>query len=438
MVIAIVIQNIFELDDFASIVVYVMAGIQTFRTYNARLNNRESAPAQVDVVVIGGGATGVGAAYDLAQRGFSVALLEKNELGAGTSGHFHGMLHSGARYAIDDLETAALCMKENQILRRIAGTAVKNTGGYFLALNGKEVDYAERLIGACRDAGIPVNKIDAAEIIHREPAIAPATRIKYAVHVPDGSIDSKGLLALNRQAAERAKSPPVFLTHHEVMSFHRKAGRIDAVTVRDGLTQEVMTVGCNYVVNAAGVWANVISQLAGVTIELVWDKGSMVVLEQCYTRTVINRCRPQADGDIIVPLNGNSIVGTTSTRTDDIDAPRVEQWEIRALLQEASELVPAIGHAKVRFAYAGVRPLLGSGSLGISDRTISRSFRVIDHAEDGVENFISIVGGKLTIYRHMAEVAADLICRKENVYRPCRTSELNLTETDPKPEAVRL
>jgi len=393
---------------------------------------------EVEVVVIGGGATGVGVAYDLAQRGFSIVVIEKGELGAGTSGHFHGMLHSGARYVMDDPETAALCLRENQVLCNIAPTAVKATGGYFLALDSEEAEYGRKLLRACRGVGIPADEIDTAEAAHREQALAPDARLTYAMEVPDGSIDSQELLALNRQAAEQAETPALFLTHHEVIYIHQKNGRIGTITARDSRTGQIVAIRCKYVVNAGGVWANRISQLAGITIELVWDKGSMVVLKQCYNNVVINRCRPQADGDIIVPLNGHSIVGTTSVRTDDIDTARVEPYEISALLQETSKLIPAIAHAKVYLAYAGVRPLLGSGALSASDRTISRSFRVIDHTDDGIENFISVVGGKLTIYRHMAEVAADLICKKENIYRPSRTSAFDLTRLDSKRSTLQL
>jgi len=414
-----------------------MAEIQTPRHSRRASNGGQSTGMQADIVVIGGGATGVGVAYDLAQRGFSVVLLEKGDLGAGTSGHFHGMLHSGARYVLDDPDTAALCLRENQILQKIAATAVRDTGGYFLALNNEEADYAERLLWACRNAGIPASEIDTAELMHREPAITPATQLKHAIRVPDGSIDSQNLLAINRQAAEQAETPATFLTHHEVVHLHQKAGRINTVTAQNIRTRETVTISCGYVLNAAGVWANTISQLAGITIELVWDKGSMVVLEQCYTHAVINRCRPQADGDIIVPLDGHSIVGTTSIRMDKLGAPRVEPWEVRTLLNQAAQLVPAIDHAKVRLAYAGIRPLLCNSAHGTSNRTITRSFRVIDHSDDGLENFISVVGGKLTIYRYMAEIAADLICKKENIDKPSRTSEFDLTNITTRRTAVQ-
>jgi glycerol-3-phosphate dehydrogenase len=141
----------------------------------------------------------------------------------------------------------------------------------------------------------------------------------------------------------------------------------------------------------------------------------MVVLERCLSQAVINRCRPQADGDIVVPVGGHSVVGTTSLRTDDIDAPQVEAWEVRKLLQQAGEMMPGLLQAKIHSVYTGVRPLLGEGVFTGSARAISRSFRVIDHAEEGVENFLSVVGGKLTIYRHMAEVVTDLICEKEHI-----------------------
>jgi glycerol-3-phosphate dehydrogenase len=346
-------------------------------------------------------------------RGFSVILLEKGELGSGASGHFHGMLHSGARYVVDDPETALTCLRENRILRKIAGPSINDTGGYFIALDNQDVDYAGKLLAACGQVDIPVSEVDVALMQKREPALTP--RIKRALHVPDGAVDSKILIRLNRLAAGRADAPALFLTNHEVTGFHRSAGRINAVIAKDAHNQRLTTINCNYVINAAGVWANNISRLAEITIELVWDKGTMVVLERNLTRSVINRCRPQADGDIIVPVNGHSVVGTTSVRTDNIDRPSPTEKEIERLMRQAQEMIPELDQVSIKTTYAGVRPLLGKGSSDSQNRKISRCFRVIDHAEHGVENFISIVGGKLTVYRRMAEVAIDLICKKENV-----------------------
>lgn len=90
---------------------------------------------QFDVIVIGGGATGAGVARDAAMRGFKTLLIERGEIGSGTSGKYHGVLHSGGRYAVDDPESAKECIQENIILKKIARSAIDDTGGLFIILD---------------------------------------------------------------------------------------------------------------------------------------------------------------------------------------------------------------------------------------------------------------------------------------------------------------
>ncbi|HWP69194.1 MAG TPA: FAD-dependent oxidoreductase, partial [Rectinemataceae bacterium] len=107
------------------------------------------------VCVIGGGGTGAALAYDLAQRGFSVTLLEKGELTSGTTGRHHGQLHCGARYAWADSAIARECYAESLILSRIARGCIEYNGGFFIALNEEEKTLEKEFIGRCLEAGIP-------------------------------------------------------------------------------------------------------------------------------------------------------------------------------------------------------------------------------------------------------------------------------------------
>ena len=97
-----------------------------------------------DVLIIGGGATGGGAALDLAPRGLRVALVERADLTDGTSGRYHGLLHSGGRYAVRDPESARECIEENRILRRILPHAIEDTGGLFITTPDDDQTYADK------------------------------------------------------------------------------------------------------------------------------------------------------------------------------------------------------------------------------------------------------------------------------------------------------
>jgi len=106
------------------------------------------------VVVIGGGANGLFTTLDLALRGINVTLVEKGDIGSGTSGKFHGLLHSGARYAVTDPEAAKECIQENKIISRIAPHAVKDTGGLFLGVTESDLEFYERFISSLDKIGI--------------------------------------------------------------------------------------------------------------------------------------------------------------------------------------------------------------------------------------------------------------------------------------------
>ena len=381
------------------------------------------------VIVIGGGATGAGIARDASQRGFKVIVIEMGEMASGTTGHFHGILHSGSRYAVQDLATAAECYNENQILRRMIPSAITDTGGLFLAMNDEEASYADTLIEACIGAGIPAEEISIDEVRAGEPHVGPS--LKRAFTVPDAFIDGVHMVKLNQAAAEHAEVPAKFLTNHQVVGVGKTGDSVSSVRVRDTQSGEIHDISCDYVINASGIWAGLIAGLADIKLEMIYDKGSMIAYQDNFSTAVLNRCRPQDDGDLLVPSGGFSVLGTTARVITDIDQGWPTQEEIDVLIREGSEMIPALQAAEVSKIYAGIRPLQGSPALQPTENTrgISRSYHVIDHAHDGVNNFISVVGGKVTVYRLMAETAVDLLCSKTGNSATCQTANTTLHNT---------
>ena len=115
---------------------------------------------ETTVVVIGGGATGMGILRDLCMRGVSAVLLEQAGLAHGTSSRFHGLLHSGGRYAVNDIESARECLRENRIIRRIGRQCVEETEGFFALAPQDDPDYVPGWENACRQAGIDAQEVD--------------------------------------------------------------------------------------------------------------------------------------------------------------------------------------------------------------------------------------------------------------------------------------
>src|SRR5437762_14064286 len=105
------------------------------------------------VLIVGGGGTGGALAHDLALRGMKVTLVERGELTSGTTGRHHGLLHSGARYAVNDAESAVECIEENRLLRRIAPSSFEENDGLFVALDDEDLDYLPAFVDGCRATG---------------------------------------------------------------------------------------------------------------------------------------------------------------------------------------------------------------------------------------------------------------------------------------------
>src|SRR5918998_1047082 len=128
---------------------------------------------KADVLVIGGGATGAGVAWDAALRGFDVVLVERGDLAEGTSGRFHGLLHSGGRYVVKDPVAAEECVVENAMLRRLVPDAVEDTGGLFVTTPDDDPAYGDRFMEGCRRAELPAAEIPVAEALRMEPRLNP-------------------------------------------------------------------------------------------------------------------------------------------------------------------------------------------------------------------------------------------------------------------------
>jgi glycerol-3-phosphate dehydrogenase len=390
-----------------------------------------------DVLVIGGGATGAGVLRDLARRGLRGLLVDRGDPGSGTSGRYHGLLHSGARYVVSDPLAARECAVENEILRRIAPRTIEDTGGWFVQAPGDPDAYAAGFTAACRAAGVACDERAVGELLGREPNLHPG--LQRAFRVRDAALEPWELIEAN--LADAVAHGADVRRYARVTGMERAGRRILSVTVTDERSGSLERIVPRLVVSAAGAWAGGLARLAGVDLRLSPGKGTMLVFAQRLSDTVVNRCHAPGDGDIMVPVHTVSILGTTDVHVTDPDDTSVEQAEVAALLDAGERLFPALRQRRILRAYAGVRPLYeppasasgeAPGAVSDGERTIRRSHVVIDHAlHDGVDDFVSIVGGKLTTYRLMAQETVDLVARKLGTTARCTTAEEVLPGQEP-------
>jgi glycerol-3-phosphate dehydrogenase len=380
---------------------------------------------ETQILIIGGGITGTGLARDLALRGLKCIVVEKGDINSGASGANHGLLHSGGRYVSSDPESAAECRRESVLLKKMAQSCIEDTGGLFIAVEGDDENYIADFPQLCKRAGIPAKQLDPHDALEIEPALSK--KIIAAYFVQDASIDPFKLSLLN--IGEARSIGCSLLRHSKVVNFIIEHSRIFATTIRNTLTGELSTIEAEQVINASGAWAKEIAALADIFFDMTYSKGSLLIADSRIAERVVNRLRPSANADILVPGGTVSILGTTSVSIESLDEIFPTVKEIDFIVAEGSTMIPVLENTRFIRAYSGVRPLFGSGNSS-DDRQISRSFALLDHAKDGVENFTTITGGKLTTYRLMAEKTADLLCRRLGVNVACRT------RTEPLPSVL--
>ncbi|MBF4255570.1 anaerobic glycerol-3-phosphate dehydrogenase subunit A [Vibrio anguillarum] len=390
---------------------------------------------ETDVVIIGGGATGTGIMRDCALRGIACILLEKDDIASGTTGRNHGLLHSGARYAVTDPESAKECIQENQILKNIARHCVEKTDGLFITLPEDDLAFQSTFIDACAQAGITTEPLSAKEALRLEPHVNP--NLVGAIKVPDGTLDPFRLCASNVLDAKEHGAR--IMNKTIVTSLIRQGDTVLGVRCLQLNTHQQYDIFAKEVINAAGIWGQNICEYADLNIKMFPAKGSLLILDYRINNLVINRCRKPSDADILVPGDTISLIGTTSEHIDydQIDNLHVTEKEVDILLAEGAKLAPIMANTRVLRAYAGVRPLVSINDDG-SGRNISRGIVLLDHEQrDGLKGLTTITGGKLMTYRLMAEWATDLVAKKLGNNTPCETHTRALPGSNETPKQVK-
>lgn len=374
-----------------------------------------------DVVVIGGGSTGVGVVRDVAMRGYRAILLERADLGQGTTARFHGLLHSGARYVVSDPQSATECAQENAILRKIQPQAIEDTGGFFVSLSGDDEQYPNKFLAGAKLAKVAVEEISCANARRREPRLNP--NLARVFEVADGSVDGWQLVWSAARSAQSYGAK--VLTYHQVQSIESSQGQVSGVIALNRKNNEQVHIECGFVLNCAGPWAGQVAALAKCRpVQVVPGRGIMIAMNHRLVNTVINRCVYPADGDILVPAHTVSIIGTTDVHADNPDDLAIPADEVAQMLDAGEQLIPGFRHSRPLHVWAGARPLMKDERVMADDtRHMSRGMAVLDHqSRDGLSGMLSIGGGKLTTYRLMAEHIVDAMEEQIGGHRPCRTA----------------
>ncbi|MGH7763426.1 MAG: glycerol-3-phosphate dehydrogenase/oxidase [Candidatus Dormibacteraceae bacterium] len=401
-----------------------------------------SPPSAHDVCVIGGGVTGAGIARDLSLRGLSVLLIEKGDWGGGTSGASSWMIHGGPRYLEFDWDTTRISTKDAGHIVSIARNLVYRVV-FLIPVLPHDRNNIERMETAMEvyDRFQPLKKahphrrLSPAEALQAEPGLTPD--LIGAVTMEEWGVDPHRLVYANVQDAVAHGARAI--NHARVVELVRDGGTVIGVRYRgsDGSFSEARA---RVVVNATGPWSPEVSGMAGVPVQLRPAKGIHIVYPHRISNFSISAESIDGRDLLMVSHSGFTLLGTTDDDFyGDLDSVDVLQDEVEYLLQGIERVFPTIRQYRPARTTAGVRPTLYKWRR--YEDELSRRYEVIDHAAKGVDGFVSIAGGKLSMYRLMAEQASDVVCRKLGHQAPCTTATRplpgNESDVEPPDELAR-
>jgi glycerol-3-phosphate dehydrogenase len=407
----------------------------------------------VDLFVIGGGITGAGVALDAAARGYRVGLVEKNDFASGTSSKSTKLVHGGIRYLSRfDFGLTHESLVERGLLLRNAPFLVQPIGFLLPVYSGAKRPMGTPIrlpfgfgMGYILRAGLLTYDLLAGRLgiqSHRRLSKDKVSRMAPCLNTDkledafvyfDAQTDDTRLTmtVLRTAVAYRAQ----IANYSEVTGFDLSAdGEIESVQVRDHLNNSVHSIRAGKVVNAAGVWAGAIEEMAGPSsVRIKPGKGvHLTVPREVLKMGKYAIVLPETDDGrllFLVPWGSRVTIGTTDTEGGDVDEPRAGPEDIAYLLRHVNRYMRCrLEESDIISAWAGYRPLISSRKSKAQSSRLSRTHAILD----GPGGMVSIVGGKLTTYRRMAQDAVDYIVRSwgENPPRTGITAHLSLQGSD--------
>jgi glycerol-3-phosphate dehydrogenase len=397
--------------------------------------DRSPEPGAVyDLVVIGAGINGLGIARDAAARGLRVALVEKEDIGSGTSSWSGRLIHGGLRYLEQgDIRLVRESLRERERLFRLAPHLVKPVPLMMpLYAHNRRSKWAVRAGMIAYDILSFDKSTNAHRVLSRDETLRRFPRMN-ADGLEGSAIFMDGQVVWSeRLCAEVALSAAAegchIITHSRVDGLIQDGDRLTGVTYVDELTGERHMLAARLAVNAAGPWVDTVlkGQPAGGKRHIGGAKGSHLVVDPfpgAPTDVVYYESRRDGRLVLVIPWGERYLIGTTDKKFDeDPDLARADESEVDYLLSEVNSLIPTanLTEADILYTYSGVRPLPYVPAT--SEWKVPRSHVIYDHAPE-CRGLLSIIGGKLTTYRSLAEETVDAIFRRlGRKAPPCTTA----------------
>jgi glycerol-3-phosphate dehydrogenase len=408
----------------------------------------QRAPANIsettfDLIVIGAGINGAGIARDAAMRGLKVLLLDKGDIGGGTSSWSTRLIHGGLRYLEHgEIGLVRESLRERKTLLRIAPHLVRPLPLlipiYKQARRGMWTMRAGMFAYDLLSLGksLPAYEmLSRGQALKRAPTLESEGLLGAAIYF-DAQVEFAERLVLEN-ALSAVEHGAEVITYARVDEFATGGGGICSVNFTNELTGEKGAAETRVLINAAGPWVDeVLTKHAGGNAQRLigGTKGSHIVVAQfpgAPDVAVYVEAKTDQRPFFIIPWNGNYLIGTTDIRYQgDLDRVVIDDDEIDYLLRETNAVLPTanLDRSKILYSYSGVRPLAFTGDK--DEQSITRRHFIRQHPEQ--QNVLSIVGGKLTTYRSLAAEAVDMVFKKLKRSVPeCRTDQIALPGAAP-------
>jgi len=388
---------------------------------------------EFDVAVIGGGIIGCGIARDAALRGLRVALFEKRDFGSGTTSASTRIVHGGLRYLeMLDFRLVRLDLREREILLRIAPHLVRPLEFLIPFFDGDRTSAVKIRAGLALYDGLSFDKslpsrrwLSAGEARAADEALDRAD-IRGAAAYHDARVDSPERLALENVLDAQAHHARV-ANYCEVIGTGVEGGRLQRIRVRDTTDGSETDVRSRVVVNATGAWfervaARLTAQQPGVVRT---TKGIHLICPPVTNRALVLFSAVDRRLLFAIPRAGLTWIGTTDTdfNGDPADATATRA-DVEYVLASVARVFPSLRMRDVLYTTAGVRALVRQRG---SESSVSRMHKIVDGPPGGPPGMISVLGGKITGYRAIAEDTADAVCRRLGITsRPSVTADVPL------------
>jgi len=369
------------------------------------------------LIIIGAGINGAGIARDAAMRGLSVLLVDKGDIGGGTSSWSTRLIHGGLRY-LEHAEFGLVreSLHEREILFRIAPHLVKPLSMiiplYRGARRGPWTIRAGMTVYDLLSSGktLPRHRmLSQRQALELAPGLNSEGLLGAALYF-DAQVEFAERLVLENALAAKDHGASI-RTYNRVDRFIVEKNRTLGIEVTDLISGQNHSMRGSVVINAAGPW---VDQVAGETVNerlIGGTKGSHIIVGEfpgAPKTALYVEAKVDARPFFIIPWNGNFLIGTTDQRFDgDLDHVAIDDAEVEYLLAETNRVIPAarLTRESILYAYSGVRPLPFTKNK--REQSITR--RHFIHKHEKLQNLFSIVGGKLTTYRSLSEQAVNVV-----------------------------